>query len=226
MNSFEKKIQEHNNLQKSVVESLTGQNEVQDIVDCLLKAGVAEEDLVEKAKYIRREGTKGNYKYIYDEPKENKKERESGMDFKEGQKVKIASNLTTDPVNKQGESGIVHKIYPDKISVKFSDGTIGYYQDEVLENQTQKKEEVYKVNLESDKQLVDIKRGDKLVLTDSAKNSKEDSSSLNIIQRRKDDIFTFDGMAGGTLRVLDSTGDSHILSATRFKLHKSESSDV
>lgn len=73
MNSFEKKIKERNNLLKSQVESLTGRNEVVEIIDTLLKAGVAEEDIVEKAKYIRREADgKGGYKYIYSEPKENK----------------------------------------------------------------------------------------------------------------------------------------------------------
>lgn len=72
MNSFEREIQNHNQLQKSIVESLTGQNEYQDIVDCLVKAGISEEDMLEKAKYIRREGSKGNYKYIYEEGKDNK----------------------------------------------------------------------------------------------------------------------------------------------------------
>jgi len=91
MNSFERKIQEHNNLQKAVVESLTGQNEVQAIVETLLKAGVKEEDLIEKAKYIRREGTKGNYKYIYEEPK--------GKDLKEVTTEDIKNMSSKEKIN-------------------------------------------------------------------------------------------------------------------------------
>ena len=74
MESFEQKIKERNNLMKAQVDALTGRNELVEVIDTLLKAGVAEEDLVEKAKYIRREPDgKGGYKYIYSEPKENDK---------------------------------------------------------------------------------------------------------------------------------------------------------
>ena len=73
MESFEQKIKERNNLLKSQVDALTGRNELLEVIDTLLKAGVAEEDLVEKAKFIRREADgKGGYKYIYEEPKETR----------------------------------------------------------------------------------------------------------------------------------------------------------
>ena len=84
MEPFEQKIKERNNLLKSQVESLTGRNELVEVIDTLLKAGVAESDLVEKAKYIRRETDgKGGYKYIYSEPKENKIKTDK-VDKKEG----------------------------------------------------------------------------------------------------------------------------------------------
>jgi len=85
MESFEQKIKERNNLLKSQVESLTGRNELTEVIDTLLKAGVSEEDLVEKAKYIRREADgKGGYKYIYSEPKEKQsgKKEEHEITFK------------------------------------------------------------------------------------------------------------------------------------------------
>ena len=61
---------------------------------------------------------------------------------------------------------------------------------------------------------VNLKIGDKLVLTSRAKKSGEDA--LSRILRVKDDIFTFIGMAGGTIRIKDSKGDTYILSSTRF----------
>lgn len=83
MESFEQKIKERNNLLKSQVESLTGRNELVEVIDTLLKAGVAEEDLVEKAKYIRREADgKGGYKYIYSEPKEKQSKEFTTEDIK------------------------------------------------------------------------------------------------------------------------------------------------
>lgn len=93
MESFEQKIKERNNLLKSQVESLTGRNELTEVIDTLLKAGVSEEDLVEKAKYIRREADgKGGYKYIYSEPKENKIKTDK-VDKKEGKNSKILNKL-------------------------------------------------------------------------------------------------------------------------------------
>lgn len=74
-----------------------------------------------------------------------------------------------------------------------------------------------KVYLGGDKQLSNLKVGDKLVLTKEAKNSKEDSVSLNIVQRKPDDTYTFIGMAGGALRVKGSDGDTHILASERFE---------
>lgn len=73
MNSFEENIKKQQLLQKSFAETFTGQNEVFKIVEVLRKAGVPEDEMIEKAKYIRREGTKGNYKYIYEEPKDSGK---------------------------------------------------------------------------------------------------------------------------------------------------------
>lgn len=87
MNSFEKKILEHNNLQKAQTESLTGQNELQEIVETLFKAGFTEEEVIEKAKYIRREGSKGKYKYIYEEPKAGSKDQPK---YKDKEKIDAA----------------------------------------------------------------------------------------------------------------------------------------
>lgn len=109
MDSFEKKIREHNELQKSIVESLTAQNEAQEIVDALVKAGVAEEDMIEKAKYIRREGTPGNYRYIYKESKDRNKiedipKVEYKHDLKEGQQVRTAGGPLGRVVEIRGNS--------------------------------------------------------------------------------------------------------------------------
>jgi hypothetical protein len=96
MNSFERKILEHQQLQKSSVETFTGRNDLFDIVDTLQKAGVPEDEMIEKAKYIRREGTPGNYKYIYEEPKENR--------------------IKTDKI---GDSGNYNNFLKEKVQEKF-----------------------------------------------------------------------------------------------------------
>jgi len=50
------------------------------------------EELIEKAKYLRREGTPGNYKYIYDESdKKQDKKHISDMGLKD--KIAAAKNL-------------------------------------------------------------------------------------------------------------------------------------
>ncbi len=107
-------------------------------------------DLLEKAmghKYFKREGSPGNYKYYYTEEQYNKekgktggsKENKSSEDergagpVKVGQKVNIPKNLTSDPANKQGESGKVTSIDKDIITVKFSDGASGKYSSDVFE---------------------------------------------------------------------------------------------
>ena len=101
MNSFEENIKKQQLLQKSFAETFTGQNEVFKIIETLQKAGVPEDEMIEKAKYIRREGAPGNYKYIYEEPKSNfgdsgKKDKKSqSSDLQkaeqtEDQKAKIA----------------------------------------------------------------------------------------------------------------------------------------
>ena len=113
MESFEQKIKERNNLLKSQVESLTGRNELTEVIDTLLKAGVAEEDLVEKAKYIRREADgKGGYKYIYEEPKENKIKTDK-VDKKEGK----VSNLSIYS-HKEGGMAATGEINGKKVSIR------------------------------------------------------------------------------------------------------------
>ena len=72
MNQFEKDIQMQNELQKAQVDTVLGNNGLNDIIKGFQEDGLSQEEMLEKAKYIRREGSKGNYKYIYDEPKENK----------------------------------------------------------------------------------------------------------------------------------------------------------
>ena len=94
MNSFERKILEHQQLQKSSVETFTGRNDLFDIVTTLQKAGVPEDEMIEKAKYIRREGTPGNYKYIYKEPnKEEKKEEYVGSGAYKTKKENLPKSL-------------------------------------------------------------------------------------------------------------------------------------
>ena len=98
-NSFEQKIKERNNLLKSQVESLTGRSPIREVVETLLKAGVAEEDMVEKAKYVRREGAPGNYKYIYEEPKGKSGKKEEDHDFSHFTDMKKWNKLAKDPAN-------------------------------------------------------------------------------------------------------------------------------
>jgi hypothetical protein len=99
MNSFEQKIKERNNLLKSQVESLTGRSPIREVVETLLKAGVAEKDMVEKAKYVRREGAPGNYKYIYEEPKGKSGKKEEDHDFSHFTDMKKWNKLAKDPAN-------------------------------------------------------------------------------------------------------------------------------
>lgn len=101
------------------------------------------------------------------------------------------------------ESAKLHSEQASKLSDKeYSDEEVG---------------DSVKVYLGGDKQLSNLKVGDKLVLTKEAKNSKEDSVSLNIVQRKPDDTYTFIGMAGGAIRVKGSDGDTHILASERFE---------
>lgn len=89
--------------------------------------------------------------------------------------------------------------------------------DEKIKKMEDKKKETYKVYLGGQNEILsELKIGDKLVLTSRAKKSGEDA--LSRILRVKDDIFTFIGMAGGTIRIKDSKGDTYILSSTRFNL--------
>ena len=104
-------------------------------------------DLLEKAmghKYFKREGSPGNYKYYYTEEQYNKEKgkktedisKESRSEFKNirvGQEVKIPNGLTTDPLNKQGESGKVTSTNKYITTVKFSDGTSGKYSSDIFE---------------------------------------------------------------------------------------------
>lgn len=109
MESFEKKIKERNNLLKSQIDALTGRNELTEVIDTLLKSGVAEEDLVEKAKYIRREADgKGGYKYIYSEPKENKIKTDK-VDKKEDKNKNLSfEEVLSDPEGKKLIEAIEH----------------------------------------------------------------------------------------------------------------------
>ncbi len=52
--------------------------------------------------------------------------------MKVGQKVQVDRFLTSDPYNKKGQTGIITKIEDDIVSVKFSDNTIGLYEDDTL----------------------------------------------------------------------------------------------
>lgn len=110
MESFEQKIKERNNLLKSQVDALTGRNELLEVIDTLLKAGVAEEDLVEKAKFIRKESNgKGGYKYIYEEPKENKIKTDK-VDKKEKTNEELAQfhREQMELANKNGDGAKYH----------------------------------------------------------------------------------------------------------------------
>lgn len=53
------------------------------------------------------------------------------------QAVKIPLSLTTDPKNKQGESGEIIAIDGDIVSVKFKDGVVGQYMEDAVEAQKQ-----------------------------------------------------------------------------------------
>lgn len=66
MNSFEKEIQKRNQLLKSRVETLTDQNEVQKIIDVLVKAKVPQEEMLEEAKYVRKDGDSYVYENLED----------------------------------------------------------------------------------------------------------------------------------------------------------------
>lgn len=117
------------------------------IGDEIYEGACSELDQLVKArttKYIRREGTKGNYRYIYKEgqgPKGNKEDdfwenkgKKDENKLKVGDIVRIPKNLTTDPANKQGEVGRISKIRgEDEVTVTFKDGHIGRYQLDAVE---------------------------------------------------------------------------------------------
>lgn len=119
--NFYDSIRKQNELSKAQVEALTGRNELQNIIDTLVKAGVPEDQFIEKAKYIRREGSKGNYKYIYDEEKEgSEKKKNKDLEITEGKVVGIKTynslkNINenvdvkiTKIVNRPGQEPMVH----------------------------------------------------------------------------------------------------------------------
>lgn len=151
MESFEQKIKERNNLLKSQVESLTGRNELTEVIDTLLKAGVSEEDLVEKAKYIRREPDgKGGYKYIYDEKSTDKK-RENSLKKEYEKKLGLRGYMTSgDFVNavkngsiKQEDIAVVfNSLYEDqrRVALKMGGWT---NKDEIKTDKVDKKEKKF-----------------------------------------------------------------------------------
>ncbi len=57
-----------------------------------------------------------------------------------GSKVQVSPYCTTDPVNKQGHEGCVTNIDRDNdtITVRFHDGVVGDYEEDVLINKTKK----------------------------------------------------------------------------------------
>jgi hypothetical protein len=54
--------------------------------------------------------------------------------FKEGDTVKIPYDLTTDPINKQGEEGIIKIITDGIFYVLFDDGLVGAYDMDIFSN--------------------------------------------------------------------------------------------
>jgi hypothetical protein len=58
-------------------------------------------------------------------------------------KVRIPSNLTSDPINKQGETGLVKSSDLDNeiITVQFDDGKLGMYQFDVFKGMNEVSEE-------------------------------------------------------------------------------------
>lgn len=73
---------------------------------------------------------KNNVKNFLEYIKEN-----MSSDIELGDYLKVPKDLTTDPVDKRGERGEVVKIDKDNetITLKFEDGTIGYYQKSVFD---------------------------------------------------------------------------------------------
>jgi hypothetical protein len=71
----------------------------------------------------------------------------------------------------------------------------------------------------ADKKMVNLKKGDKLVLTDTSK--EEYAKTKPNMKKVLDDEFTFDSLAGGALRVIASDGDSFILDGSRFMIKES-----
>jgi len=65
--------------------------------------------------------------------KQVEKLRKEDKGINPGDTVKVPSDLTTDPSNKQGESGKVVIVKDRVVSVKFSDGKVGQYDSGVLE---------------------------------------------------------------------------------------------
>lgn len=81
-------------------------------------------------------------------------------------------------------------------------------------NESEELTEGIKVEL-ADKKMVDLKKGDKLVLIAAAKDEyKKTKPNMKGVL---DDEFTFDSLAGGALRVIGSDGDSYILDGSRFE---------
>jgi len=92
-----------------VPESLDGKkkNLAPEIKKAVMLGIIPIEDILEKAKYIKREGTRGNYKYIYEEPSKNVgegKSKKAGFNLKPG--------FEGDFKNNEGEDLFV-RVYKD-----------------------------------------------------------------------------------------------------------------
>lgn len=182
MESFEKKIKERNNLLKAQVESLTGRNEVVEVINTLLKAGVAEEDLVEKAKYIRREADgKGGYKYIYSEPKENKIKTDNikpKFVTNNGRKFELVSGDLSNP------RGTIEIKYPDgHIESRHANWT-DQYEDKKTDKVDKKEEKITMNNLDWGKTTQE--RNDNLDKYHSLKSDEEKQKFLKKLKQRSE----------------------------------------
>lgn len=81
------------------------------------------------------------------------KEDNKSEDHKVGDTVKIPSNLTTDPIGKQGETGEVTGVTKDYVTVKFKDGKVGRYDHDALQKVDKMKDSDFQ-----EKRLLEQKR--------------------------------------------------------------------
>ena len=214
MNSFEQKIKERNNLLKSQVESLTGRSPIREVVETLLKAGVAEEDMVEKAKYVRREGAPGNYKYVYEEPKgKSGKKEESSLD-----KQKIGNKISwLGADNKFHESEITGiNIKAGTIDLKDSENGDGESMKNVLYKYiTQPKEnKTDKVDKKEGKNIKSKLASHYNVSEDNVSKLKLDGSDSNVDLSRAFKL------------PIDDTNFAGVKETIKKLMNKSESSDL